>query len=146
VFVTSPVFELHVPRGLGQPGQRFWRSVGFSLNVPWFIVSVSYDDEDENASVVQEMLMASDADLQEILGGDAADSVVGVQFVEPPAFSKTGTWRMRSVKKIWRAAKQSGSPGSALVFEDEHGRFAGPLDDADLRRVKDLLCEFADRR
>jgi hypothetical protein len=142
LFVTSPVFEFKMPLGLAQPGQRFWRSVACSLNVPWLIVSVAYRDENEDESFCQDMLMASDDDLAELLDSDARDSVVGVQYVEPPNFSETQNWRMRNVTKIWRAAKTFESRLPALVFEDKSGRFVGPLSDAQVDRVVDLLCEL----
>jgi hypothetical protein len=146
MFVTSPAFEFQVPMGLALPGQRFWRSVGFSLNVPWFIVSIEYRDENEAASFSQDMLMSTDADVAEVLDGDAADSVIGLQYVEPPSYSRTGSWRMRSVKKVWRAAQRSDAPSAPLVFEDEFGRFASSLDDADVGPVVELICEFPRRR
>jgi hypothetical protein len=142
MFVTSPAFELQVPRGLAQPGQRFWRSVGFSLNVPWFIVSVEYRDENEEACFCQDMLMSSDADVAEVLEGDVGDTVVGLQYVEPPSYSPTGGWRMRSVRKVWRAAKPSDLPSAPLVFEDEFGRFASGLDDVDLEHLVELVREL----
>lgn len=145
MFVTSPAFELHMPQGLGLPGQRFWRSIGFALNAPWLIVSVAYDDENDDQALCQDMLMASDAELKEVLDDIGSDSVISVHFVEPPSYSATGTWRMRKVTKVWRTAKQSGAPGSALAFEDEQGRFACPLDDADLNQVTELVREFAKR-
>jgi hypothetical protein len=146
VFVTSPAFELHVPRGLGLPGQRFWRSVGFSLNVPWFIVSIEYRDENEEASFCQDMLMSSDADVAEVLDSDATDSVISLQYVEPPSYSETGSWRMRSVKKVWRAAQHLDVPIAPLVFEDEFGVFVSGLDDADVGPRAELIWELPRRR
>jgi hypothetical protein len=146
MFVTSPAFEFQVPRGLALPGQRFWRSVGFSLNVPWFIVSIEYRDENEEASFCQDMLMSSDADVAEVLDGDVADSVISLQYVEPPSYSETGSWRMRSVKKVWRAAKHMDEPSAPLVFEDESGRFVRGLDDADVGPRAELIWELPRRR
>ncbi len=141
MFITSQAFEFPVPRGLAQPGQRFWRSVAFSLHAPWFIVTVIERDENDEAAFIQDLLMASGADLDELLESDAGDSVVGVQYVEPPSYSASGSWRMRGVRKV-RRAPNSSTGGTSLVFEDELGRFASPLEDAKVDQPTELVCEF----
>lgn len=142
MFVTSQAFEMRVPLGLAEPGQRFWRSVAFTLNLPWLIVSIEHHAKKDNESFCEDMLLASDDDLADLLDSDARDSVVSVQYVEPPGYSETQNWRMRNVTKIWRAAPTVGSPVPALVFEDDSGRFVSPLSDADVDSVVELMCEL----
>lgn len=67
MFVTKPMFEFAMPKGLGPPSDRYWRAVSLSVHLPWFVLwwqpvpeglseTLLIADEDALLSVVQRML------------------------------------------------------------------------------------------
>ena len=81
MFVTSPHFEMDVPRSLLTDDRKCWRTIELSFNGPWFILT--YRKREGRTAFDHHLLVWLSADVLQILTLEPAPTVVGLDYGIP---------------------------------------------------------------
>jgi hypothetical protein len=143
MFVTVPEFAQRGCVGLSADGSRFWRAIELTGHLPWFIVTMSVEEDGQRLR--RNLLLSWGEDVAGLADGCNADSFCTVQYVEPPLFNPQGSWRLRDVRRIWRVRSPDRTRTGPLVFEATDGEFCEPFSGAEPVQggYRDLVVEVA---
>lgn len=117
MFVTTPALEERVPRGLGQPGSRYWAAMMLSTDGPWFLVT----HYSRTQRVSQTVAVAWETTLVEMVGSLERGSIVGIGRVS--LNRSVGRWIVQDVEELWLPSPQESERSGPLLLRmvgDEH--------------------------
>jgi len=101
---TFPEGEFRIPAGLAPPGLKAWRWIELSMQRPYFLVALLYDDPD--LPCLRHLVCAS---VDEVLELDRLNtpglSIQSVCVICPGYMSNSDTYRMDQIVKIWVTPK-----------------------------------------
>lgn len=142
MFVTSPHFEQPMPLGLVSPGNRFWRAMELSLNVPWFIVALRQPIGD--AAMLRNIFLSTDADLRAFLESEMTTNIVSLGALVPPNYGPKLQWKLHEIRRVWMRSSEPATRHEPLVIESKHGRLfnAMTMQKARLNVELQLLLEL----
>lgn len=120
MFVTSPHFQMDVPRSLLTDDRKCWRTIELSFNGPWFILT--YRKREGRTAFDHRLLVWLSADVLQILTLEPAPTVVGLDYVSPPNFGGEKGWQIQPIREIWRAQDAAVDGNEFLVFRDADGQ------------------------
>jgi hypothetical protein len=112
MFMTSPHFEVRVPRSLLSKGSSCLEAVSLSTGAAWFVLTTQH--EEEKTKFYQTTLVSWASTLRSLLEGLGSASVVGLQWVRPTA--EAGGWRLTDVSEVWLPDEQEEADTGSLLF------------------------------
>ena len=129
MFMTSPHFEVPVPKSLLPKGGSCLEAVSLSTEAPWFVLTTSHAEEE--SKFYQTTLVAWTSTLRGVLEGLESASVVGLQWMRP--IFEAGGWELTEVSEVWVPDEhEEASTGSLLLkvraFEGLFGESGSPVD------------------
>lgn len=136
MFMTSPHFEVPVPRSLLSKGGSCLQAVSLSTGAAWFVLTTAH--EEEKSTIYQTTLVSWASTLRELLEGLESSSVVGLQWMRPTG--DAGGWELTEVREVWLPDEREEASTGTLLFRvaavagllGENGAFVA--DDRDGRR------------
>lgn len=101
MFVTHTEHEFPVPKGLADPGAQHWRLFELVLHLPWFLLTVTANPEEDEAMLTQTWCLAWERDLAHLLTTIDTSRVSGLICMMPGWTSKNHQWTSRAVREVW---------------------------------------------
>lgn len=101
---TFPEGEFKIPAGLAPPGMKAWRWIELSMQKPYFLVALLYEDPDLPS--VRHLVCAS---LDDVLDLDRrSEPNVKIQSISamcPGYMSESDTYQMEQIIQIWTSPR-----------------------------------------
>lgn len=120
MFVSYPKLELDVPVGLGDPESLYWRGIGLTAQMPWFMATLRVRDGDVIAR--QTMCLCWDTDLAPLLkADDGRAQLISLQRLVPSRRPKGPAWELRNVSEVWVGHDSDAAGSETLIFRDDDG-------------------------
>lgn len=119
MFMTSPHFEVPVPRSLLPRGGACLQAVSLSTGSAWFVLTTAH--EEEEATIYQTTLVSWASTLRGVLEGLGSSSVVGLQWIRPT--SEVGGWELIEVSEVWLPDELENADTGVLLFKDSAQRW-----------------------
>lgn len=117
MFVSMPDFQFQIPPPLAPPGAKFWRSVGVSTKLPWFVLTMRPRSEE---FLIDTFLFAWDSDVVNAIR--SLDAELESLFCLAPCLSGPGNgWMVKNIQEIW-AAEPAAEGESDVLFVDADGQ------------------------
>lgn len=120
MFVTSPAFAQWMPPAIAAPNTHFWRAVQLSTSMPWFLVTLTLQDDGESST--ETFAVAWEKTLIEMIKSASEMTIHSIQMLVRPDDGRL-TWCSRDVEEIWIPSELECSNTGPLVL-----RFAGTKD------------------
>lgn len=130
MFMTSPHFEVPVPRSLLPKGGSCLQAVSLSTGSAWFVLTTAH--EEEKSTIYQTTLVSWASTLRGLLEGlGGVNKVVGLQWMRPTF--EAGGWELTDVSEVWVPdEREEAMTGSLLLkvqaFEGLFGESGSPVD------------------
>lgn len=84
-------------------GSKIWRLVSLELQIPYFFVNYAFMEGDDWVSQVSILWKEDDLlDFCREVQGDSSTKIIQIALLAPPSTSEIKTWRMITLKEIWR--------------------------------------------
>lgn len=97
---TFPESEFKIPAGLAPPGMKAWQWIELSVQKPYFLVALLYEDPD--FSYVRHLVCAS---LDDVLRLDRLNApnikIQSICAMCPGYMSQSDTYQMEEIIKVW---------------------------------------------
>jgi hypothetical protein len=113
MFMTSPHFEVPVPKSLLPKGGACLQAVSLSNCADWFVLTTEHAVE--RAVMQQTTLVSWTTTLRTLLEGLGDACVVALQWMRPAGDMRG--WELAEVEEVWLAADDEAAQGGALVFK-----------------------------
>lgn len=113
MFVTSPHFEVPVPKSLLPKGGSCFQSVSLSTSSAWFVLTTAH--EEKRSKMYQTTLVSWASTLRTLLEGLEGSCVVGIQWVRPT--EGAGRWALADVNEVWLPAELEEADTGVLLFK-----------------------------
>lgn len=84
-------------------GSKIWRLVSLELQIPYFFVNYAFMEGDDWVS--QASILWKEDDLLDFcreVQGDSSTKIIQIALLAPSSTSEIKTWRMITLKEIWR--------------------------------------------
>ncbi len=120
MFVSCPELEFGVPPGLGDAGSLYWRGVGLTGNMPWFVATMLV--RDDGVTTRQTLCLWWDTDLAPLLRADDGRArLVSLQRMVPSAGLAERGWELRTVREVWVGRDAELDDREVLIFRHDDG-------------------------
>jgi hypothetical protein len=112
MFMTSPNFEVSVPKSLLPAGGSCLHAVSLSSGADWFVLTTLHPVEESRMQ--QTTLVAWSTTLRTLLQSLGDACVVALHWMRPAASSRG--WTLTSITEVWLAAESELHTTGALLF------------------------------
>lgn len=120
MFISCPELEFAVPVDLGVPEALYWRGVGLTTYMPWFMATLRVRDGDVTAR--QTMCLCWDTDLAPLLkADDGRAQLISLQRLVPSRRPEGPAWELRNVCEVWAGHDDDAEGHEMLIFQDDDG-------------------------
>lgn len=120
MFISCPELEFAVPVDLGVPEALYWRGVGLTTYMPWFMATLRVRDGDVTAR--QTMCLCWDTDLAPLLkADDGRAQLISLQRLVPSRRPEGPAWELRNVCEVWVGRDADAEGNETLIFRDDDG-------------------------
>lgn len=115
MFMTSPHFEVPVPKSLLPKGGACLQAVSLSTGSAWFVLTTAH--EEEKSTIYQTTLVSWASTLRRLLEGlGGANKVVGLQWMRPTF--EAGGWELTDVSEVWVPDEREEAMTGALLLKE----------------------------
>ena len=114
MFMTSPHFEVPVPKSLLPKGGSCLQAVSLSTGSAWFVLTTAH--EEEKSTIYQTTLVSWVTTLRGVLEGLEGAKVVGLQWMGPTG--DAGGWELTDVSEVWLPDEREEPVTGALLFKE----------------------------
>lgn len=110
MFLSLPLYEFQVPKGLAEPGGKHWRVVETPLHAPWYLLTVEQGDPNVAGWPTSRTLcIAWETDLADAIESVELSSIRGLLAMIPQPRCANGQWACQSVSEVWLDRNEAGS-------------------------------------
>lgn len=129
MFMTSPHFEVPVPKSLLPKGGSCLQAVSLSTGAAWFVLTTAHPEG--QSKLYQTTLVSWGSTLRGLLESLESSSVVGLQWMRPTG--DAGGWKLTDVSEVWVPDEhEEASTGALLLkvqaFDGLLGESGSPVD------------------
>jgi len=114
MFMTSPHFEVPVPKSLLPKGGACLQAVSLPTGSAWFVLTTAH--EEEKSTIYQTTLVSWVTTLRGVLGGLEGAKVVGLQWMRPTG--DAGGWKLTDVSEVWLPDEREEPVTGELLFKE----------------------------
>lgn len=146
MFVSRPPFEFAVPDQLRSPGERYWRAIALSMQVPWYMAT--FESELDEGTYVHSICFCWEVDLLAAIDEASPSALRSLQMVRPPR-GRQAAWSMCPIARIWRLVGSPTLGESHFIFEDEKGTCLCPMSGSEVAsdfHRREVAAEVVGRR
>jgi hypothetical protein len=121
MFVSMPDFLFQVPPLLAPPGAKFWRSVGVSTRLPWFVLTMRPRSEE---LLIDTFLFAWDTDVVNAIR--CLDAELESLYCFAPCMPGQGNgWTTKKIHQVWAAEPVAEGESDVLFVDAEGNEYSG---------------------
>lgn len=113
MFMTSPHFEVPVPKSLLPKGGTCLQAVSLSTGAAWFVLTTVHPEE--QPKLYQTTLVSWGSTLRRLLESLESSSVVGLQWMRPRG--DAGGWELTDVSEVWVPDELEEASTGLLLFK-----------------------------
>lgn len=125
MFISRPPYELKIPAGLQEPGDRYWRLFELFAPVPWFLATLRF--EDDGTMQQRSFSVCWETDVIEMLTATPGATAIWLQLVRPPV-RNADAWSLHTITRVWRLREpERNDERPYVVLEDRDGTCLCPL-------------------
>lgn len=114
MFMTSPHFEVPVPKSLLPKGGSCLQAVSLSTWAAWFVLTTAH--EEEKSTIYQTTLVSWASTLRGLLESLENSSVVGLQWMRPTG--DAGGWKLTGICEVWVPDAREEAMTGVLLFKE----------------------------
>lgn len=114
MFMTSPHFEVPVPKSLLPKGGACLQAVSLSTGSAWFVLTTAH--EEEKSTIYQTTLVSWASTLRGLLESLESSSVVGLQWMRPTG--DAGGWKLTDISEVWVPDAREEAMTGVLLFKE----------------------------
>lgn len=110
MFMTRPSFEAAIPTGLAERHCHYWRAVGLTVHLPWYVAWLQPAD----AGLSETLLIADTETLRSVVQQMRPSQVTSLRVISLDV--ERPTWEMRPISEVWRPADDEHPAGGPLLI------------------------------